>query len=328
MNDLPILPPLVPDEDWPAPGRPTMYFIGVTTHQSSIMRVFPLWATYLHLGDVALRGMNFRLHDSSENYRRAVMFIQEHPLCLGALVTTHKLDLYRASQDLFDEVDEFAGLMQEVSSIYKEGRKLVGHAIDPVNSGLSIEAIIGPGYWERTGAEVLVCGAGGAATALTWYLLQKHHGANRPVRMMVTDCSQQRLDEMARIHRAIQVDLPVEYHLVNSTDQTDILLASCKPKSVIVNATGLGKDAPGSPISHHASWPEEAVAWDFNYRGELVFLEQARAQAMAKRLRVEDGWQYFIHGWTSVMAEVFALGAPPTGRALEDLSRLAASVRQ
>jgi len=32
-----------------------MYFIGVTTHQSSIMKVFPRWAVYLGLGDVVIR---------------------------------------------------------------------------------------------------------------------------------------------------------------------------------------------------------------------------------------------------------------------------------
>ncbi len=325
---MPILPPLDPEGDWPTPDRPTMYFIGVTTHQSSIMRVFPLWAEYLNLGDVALQGINFPLHDSPARYRRAVEFIKQQPLARGALVTTHKLDLYQASGDLFDEVDEFARLMQEVSSIYKDGDRLIGHAIDPINSGLSIETILGAGYWERTAAEVLICGAGGASTALTWYLLQKRHGANRPSRMVVTDRSSSRLDEMAEIHRAIEADLPVEYHLVKTTDDTDFLLSECKPKSVIVNATGLGKDAPGSPISDRALWPEDAIAWDFNYRGDLVFLKQARAQQESRLLRVEDGWQYFLHGWTSVMAEVFALGQPPSGAELAELSQLAAAVRE
>ena len=34
--------------------RPTFYFIGVTTAQSSIMKVFPAWAEYLGLGDVEM----------------------------------------------------------------------------------------------------------------------------------------------------------------------------------------------------------------------------------------------------------------------------------
>jgi shikimate 5-dehydrogenase len=57
----------------------------------------------------------------------------------------------------------------------------------------------------------------------------------------------------------------------------------------MVNATGLGKDGPGSPITDAAPFPEWGYAWDFNYRGDLVFLEQARRQQTARRLHVEDG---------------------------------------
>ena len=57
-----------------------MYFIGVTTHRSSIMKVFPRWADFLGLGDVAMQGMNFRWHDEPENYRQAVEFIKRDPL--------------------------------------------------------------------------------------------------------------------------------------------------------------------------------------------------------------------------------------------------------
>jgi hypothetical protein len=46
------------------------------------------------------------------------------------------------------------------------------------------------------------------------------------------------------------------------------------------------------------------VAWELNYRGELGFLRQALAQRETRRVRVEDGWLYFLHGWTQVIAEV------------------------
>src|SRR5688572_8738189 len=85
--------------------RPTMYFIGVTTSQSSINQVFPLWARRLQLGDCELRGIDFALHDRPERYRAAVQFIKHDPLSLGALVTTHKLDLFAACADQFDALD-------------------------------------------------------------------------------------------------------------------------------------------------------------------------------------------------------------------------------
>ena len=68
--------------------RPTFYFIGVTTGQSSIMKVFPAWAEYLGLGDVEIKGIDFPVHDMPENYREAVNFLKNDPLSLGALVTT------------------------------------------------------------------------------------------------------------------------------------------------------------------------------------------------------------------------------------------------
>jgi shikimate dehydrogenase len=57
-------------------------------------------------------------------------------------------------------------------------------------------------------------------------------------------------------------------------------------------------------------FPAESVAWDLNYRGELVFLHLARAQA-ERGVRAADGWRYFLHGWTEVIAEVFELDLTP-----------------
>lgn len=44
-----------------------------------------------------------------------------------------------------------------------------------------------------------------------------------------------------------------------------------------------------------------------------IFLDQARAQQNKKNLKIEDGWVYFIHGWTRVIAEVIHLDIPASG---------------
>jgi len=151
--------------------RAAFYFIGVTTAKSSIMTVFPQWAAYLKLGNCEIKGIDFRPHDKKERYRQAVRSITEDPKALGALVTTHKIDLYTACRDLFDELDPYARLMGEISCISKRGSKLVGHAKDPISSGLAIEAFLPKKYWENTGAAVFCMGAGGSAIALTSYLM-------------------------------------------------------------------------------------------------------------------------------------------------------------
>ena len=106
------------------------------------------------------------------------------------------------------------------------------------------------------------------------------------------------------------------------------MLRRLTPGSLVVNATGLGKDAPGSPVTDAAVYPQDGIVWEFNYRGDLVFLRQARAQAAARNLQVEDGWTYFIHGWTRVIAEVFHLDIPVDGEKFGRLCELAAAARQ
>lgn len=53
-----------------AAERPTMYFIGVTTAKSSIMKVFPKWAEFLRLNDVEIRGIDFKVHDDPKDTGR------------------------------------------------------------------------------------------------------------------------------------------------------------------------------------------------------------------------------------------------------------------
>jgi shikimate 5-dehydrogenase len=304
--------------------QPTIYFIGVTTKQSSIMRVFPEWARHLGLGDCAIAGMDFVPHDEPEAYRDAVRFIKEDEQSRGALVTTHKVDLLRACDGLFDELDQHATFLGEVSSISKRGGRLVGHAKDPITSGLALEAFLPRGHWRDTGAEAFIIGAGGSSMALTWHLMNVEE---RPSRIVVANRSTPRLEEMRRLHEQLGTNIPVEYRHAPHLEQNDEILSQLKPHSLVVNATGLGKDSPGSPLTWRAVFPERGLVWDFNYRGELLFLEQARAQSAARHLHVEDGWVYFIHGWTQVIAEVFHIDIPSSGPGFEELSRIAAARR-
>ncbi len=307
--------------------RPTMYFIGVTTGQSSIMKVFPKWAEYLNL-DAVIEGFDFPQHDQPEHYREVVSFIKQDPQSLGALVTTHKLDLLKASRDQFEYLDPYAEVLGEISSISKRGAALHGHAKDPITSGLSLERIVPDGYWKETGADLLLLGAGGSCLALTMYLKEKKDkGGDVPARIIVDNRSQPRLDEMRHIHQSIGFDIPVEYNLCPTPDKNDAIVKTLKPGSLVVNGTGLGKDGPGSPLTDNVVFPENGLVWEFNYRGDLVFLDQARAQEKARNLRIVDGWDYFIYGWTRVVAEVFDIDIPVTGPGFDEISRLAAETR-
>ena len=300
--------------------RPTFYFIGVTTGQSSIMSVFPKWAEIMGL-DAEIKGIDFVPHAPGEAYRECVAFIKRDPLSLGALVTTHKLDLYHACQDLFDYVDPCAQKLGEVSSLSKQDGKFCAHAKDPISSGLALERFVPENYWKDYGGDVLLLGAGGSALAMSLYLTQEKFGDNVPGRIIIANRSQPRLDSAREILRDLNPRTRVEFVLNPTPGDNDRTLASLKPHSLIVNATGLGKDAPGSPLTDAARFPEDSLVWEINYRGDLLFKRQAEAQRETRRLHVEDGWNYFIYGWTQVIAQVFH--CPIEGELLERLSRAA-----
>jgi shikimate 5-dehydrogenase len=307
---------------------PTLYFFGVTTTKSSIMKVFPRWAESLGLKDAMIKGVDFPLHAPAESYRAVVTFLKNDPKSLGALVTTHKIDLYQACRGLFDVVDPHARLMGETSCLSKRDGQFVCHAKDPISSGLALDGMLPERHFERTGAEVFSMGAGGSTIALTWHLMQRARGADRPSRIVVSDRNPARLEEIRRFHVELRSGVPTDYILTSEASDNDAALANLAPGSLVINATGLGKDAPGSPLSQAARFPERAIAWDLNYRGDLVFLDQARAQASERSLQVEDGWTYFLHGWTQVMGEVFHVRIPVQGPEFEALSQIAQIARK
>jgi shikimate dehydrogenase len=300
-----------------------MGFVGVTTASSSIMRIFPAWAHILGLPTDHLVGHDLPMDATPEQFRALVERIRDDPHHLGALVTTHKINLYEAAHDLFDELDGFAVLCGEVSSISKRNGRLIGHAKDPITAGLAAEEFLTVDHFANTGGHAVCLGAGGAGTALTWYLTER---SDRPAHITVTDTSQERLDHL----RAVQTSRGtpagfITYLLAQDTAATAEALAAAPEGSLVVNATGLGKDRPGSPLPADAVFPRGAVVWEFNYRGTLEFLAQARAQEEERRLTVVDGWRYFLHGWSQVIAEIFDLEL--TADRLEQLADAAEVVR-
>lgn len=310
-----------------AASRPTMHFVGVSTGRSSIMRVFPRWAEALGLGDCELHGIDLPPRSPPDHYRAVVSFLKHDPLSLGALVTTHKLDMMAAAGDLFDTLDPYASALREISCVSKTERGLVGSALDPVASSLALEAMLPKGHWRQTRAACFIIGAGGAALAISCCLADTARGNDRPARLVVSDRDPARLADLCAAHRRLGLDLPITCVEAATEHDNAAALHHLPAHSLVINATGLGKDAPGSPLPDSAVFPPRGFAWDLNYRGELRFLDQARQQATARHLHVEDGWVYFLHGWTRAIAAVFRVEIPTGGPVLDNLSQLAAQAR-
>lgn len=305
---------------------PTFYFVGVTTGKSSINTVFPLWMQVLNRPDVVLEGIDHPIHDEPEAYRATVAQIKHDPNSLGALVTTHKLDLFAAAEDMFDYFDPYAQVTRELSCISKRNGRLEGHAKDPITAGLSMDHIVGQDYFARTGGHVLCLGAGGSALATLLHLINKPDAGDRPSTFIAVNRSPERLEHMRHMVSKYDTDIDVSYVVNADPRQNDQLMATLSPGSIVINATGMGKDTPGSPITNDGLFPHDGIAWEFNYRGELDFMHQALRQVDTRNLRVEDGWVYFIHGWSQVIGQVLDVEITPElfGR----LAETAASTRR
>lgn len=282
-----------------------MRFVGVSTSQSSIMTVFPRWSRLLDL-NAELVGLDVPLDASPAKYRRVVEELRDDPSCVGALVTTHKIGLYQAASDLFTELDEFAVTCGEVSSVSVRNGRIYGAAMDPLTARLSLEEVLAPDHFAE-GAEVLCLGAGGAGTAIGWYLAQR---PDAPHVLRFVDTLPQRLSHLAAVVAQQNTAVRIETALVEDVNLHK-LLSDLPPSSLVVNATGMGKDRPGSPLPPGAVLPDRGVMWELNYRGALDFLHQARAQQARRDLTVIDGWRYFIHGWSQVVGDVFDIAMTP-----------------
>jgi shikimate 5-dehydrogenase len=307
--------------------QPTFYYIGVTTQKSSIMRVFPEWAKYLDIKGTSFIGIDLKIHDDPNNYQQVIEFIKNDKFSLGALITSHKIDLYRATRFIFDHIDPYAKLLGELSCISKRDGELWAHAKDPITSGLAYEAFIPKNHWKSSGGEIFIIGAGGASLALTAYLCEHLSKSNWPSKIYISNRSIPRLEYMKSIHAQINPGIKFEYLHHPYVEDNDCIVNALDSGSLIINGTGLGKDVLGSPLTKNAHFPLDGFAWDYNYRGDLMFLKQATAQKIKRNLHVEDGWNYFLYGWTRVIAEVFHIDIPVSGPEFDVISKIALNVR-
>jgi shikimate dehydrogenase len=268
-----------------------MYFIGVTTGASSIHNFFGRWAALAGVDDAVLTGIDIPLGASPDLYRDAVRAILDDPDACGALVTTHKTAVYEHTRDLFFAFDSDADALREVSCITRHESGLAGAAIDPLACSLALRAVFGD---EPFRGDALILGAGGAAVALATALFREH----RPAAVTLTEISHTRRD-------AVRALTPADCLLVMSPEDHDRLIARLPAGALVVNATGMGKDRPGVPITSGARFPAHSIAWDLNYRGDLHFLKYAKGAQTA------DGWELFLHGWSQIMSRVFGFALTP-----------------
>jgi shikimate 5-dehydrogenase len=287
-------------------GAPLVVFVGVSTGGSLAHAVFDRWAAALDR-PWRLRGLDLPIDTPPETYRRFLAAVRGNAAVVGAVVTAHKLRLYRACAAGITLGDDLVEVTREVNTLAASDGVVRGYARD----ALALSHVLPPA------ADVLCLGAGGAGTALL-LALQGRDTASATF----ADTSPEALDDLRAVaERAGANGLRLAYVPVTGPGDCDALVAGPPAPRLVVNATGLGKDAPGSPVTDRAPFGPSTVAWDFNYRGGLEFLRQAAA----RRAPTVDGWDYFVAGWTGCLTAI--AGAPFTAGVLADFAAAAAPHR-
>ncbi|MGO8725066.1 MAG: hypothetical protein ACLQRM_20400 [Acidimicrobiales bacterium] len=265
-------------------------FVGVTTGSSLIHRVMPLWQAALG-SPCTVRGVDIPPDADEGVYVRFFAGVSENKCAAGVIITSHKVRMFRACQTLFKDLDPLALACQEVNAIRRTEEGLLGWTRDPVSVGRVTDRI-----WPESEGQVICLGAGGTALALAHHLF----ATRAPVPFICADVHHEAVQQLVHL-----TPYPVVGHV--GEGPWDELVNSAPAGSLIVNATGMGKDRPGSPITNGATFPARAVVWELNYRGDLQFLVQAHLQAGQSQLQVHDGWQLFCHGWAAGLTVVLDL---------------------
>ena len=286
-------------------SQKVMEFLGVRTEGSMSLRLFPAWMQALGIQGVCLRGIDLPVDGTLEVHRRTIQRIRNDPDVCGALITSHKLSIFRAAGELIDRYTDTAKLTGEVSALYKRNGKLWGHAADPETCGLAMTDIIPADWWSRNKKSgILILGGGGAGIAILVHILQQTE--NPPAFLQIVEKCADNLAHGARVAKRIDSDrADVEFIHSHASLACDQLVSELSPGSMVINATGMGKDLPGSPVTDAVRFPMHGVVWELNYRGELPFLHQALRQSQERSLIVADGWHCFLRGWSSVIGLVF-----------------------
>jgi shikimate dehydrogenase len=280
--------------------KAAVLFVGVDTRGSRVHDLFPLWMGALG-SEASLYGVDIPLDSPPARYRELLASIVAADDVVGAVVTSHKLSLFAACHDQL-VVDRFASTAREVNCVWKEGGGVNASARDSA----AVSAVLATMLGTRERTEVLCLGAGGAATAIGLSLLAD---TSEPQHVTFTDMRTERLAALRETMAPFVGGSEVAYVEVDTSADNDARLESLPPGALVINATGLGKDKPGSPISDRASFPRAAVIWELNYRGLRPFLDQARAQRANARLQIHDGWLYFLHGWFQALAPILGFSA-------------------
>lgn len=282
-------------------GPPVFLFLGTSTAGSSVHQMFSRWSPAFD-PEAQVRGVDIPVHANPEVFRRLVADIADNPHIRGAVITSHKVRVHAACHDLFDSTSPLVDLAREVNSI-RSTDGLHAFATDPV----AIELVRPDSH---TTSPVVCLGSGGSAVALVMATVLDMAQTAATGKAVPKGTAQRDITIVARRYNVVP-ELEALFARLPDRDRIQVVVAADEmersqltaaqpPGTLVANATGLGKIEAASPVTGPEAFPAESIAWDFNYRGPLTFLAQARVAGV----HVVDGWDYYLAAWSTALAAI------------------------
>ena len=199
-----------------------------------------------------------------------------HPQNLGANVTVP----YKESVlPLLDEIDEVASLIGAVNTIVKRDDRLAGFNTDAHGF---IQALREQGNFEPESKQAIILGAGGAARATSFALMQEKAGS-----LTILNRTLERAEALADSLRSCQASTGLETKIVVLPWSTVNMPGTFEHCHLIVNCTTIGmKHSPEegkSPLSLETI-PSTALVYDLIYNPSPTPLLQLAQRAGANIL--------------------------------------------
>lgn len=266
------------------------YFLGVSTDHSMVNNAFPIWMSFLN-ADVELVGHNLPLNADQSEYDSFLNNLRQQST-VGSLVTSHKANLFQHCKQKFDVISDDSKLLMEISSIRYDSVRdlLIGHNTDILGCKRSLLALtIENDKWLAGDRSIVVLGAGGSGLSI---ICAAHRFVHNHGKLFVTEIGHARR-EMARTILS-NSDISFVLECANSTDE---IISSAGRAPLVINATGMGKDIEGSPVTNIQCFPQSSTFWELNYRGDRPLYHNLLRDCRGHGLRIEDGWGFFLDGW-------------------------------
>ena len=199
-----------------------------------------------------------------------------HPQNLGANVTVP----YKESVlPLLDEIDEVASLIGAVNTIVKRDDRLEGFNTDAHGF---IQALREQGNFEPESKQAIILGAGGAARATSFALMQE-----KAASLTILHRTLERAEALADSLRSCQASTGLETKIVVLPWSTVNMPGTFEHCHLVVNCTTIGmKHSPGegkSPLSLETI-PSTALVYDLIYNPSPTPLLQLAQRAGANIL--------------------------------------------